>query len=154
MKGITIIKRFVLLQILWISACSTTNQVGNEIGLSIENPEEEYLKELIGKKVTFTGKTINMKLGAVLILENGQSIYMDKMLSWPNGYYVKDNEEKETIKTVKVTGILKEKNDMPVFIRNENDSTMRQGIPMPKGTDLKKASYRYLLKDYKWVEIK
>ena len=89
-----------------------------------------------------------MKIGAILILENGQGIWMEEMYTWPSGYF----EGEEEAKTVKVTGILIEKYDLPVFINN--DSIIQQGIPMPKGTDLKKASYRYLLKKYKYIEIK
>jgi hypothetical protein len=73
------------------------------------------------------------------------------MESWPNGYYLKENYEKT--KSIKVTGILIEKNDLPVFVQNESDSILQQGIPVPKGTDLKNASHRYLLKKYKWNEI-
>lgn len=104
----------------------------------------------IGKKVTVTGRTVNMKLGAALILENGQLIWMNDMLNWSNGYY--DNDKKT--KTVKVTGFLIEKNDLPVFIPNENDSIIQQGIPTSKETNLKEATHRYLLKEYEWEVIK
>jgi hypothetical protein len=89
-----------------------------------------------------------MKLGAVLVLENGQRIWMDEMSSWPSGYYT----EKES-KSAQVTGVLIERYDLPVFVPS-NDSIVQQGIPVPKGTDLKEASHRYLLKDFKWNEIK
>ncbi|MCI3937197.1 hypothetical protein MQX03_08290 [Chryseobacterium aahli] len=139
MKYIT--RGFLLLQIFWIFACSTTNQT--------DNPKNDEIKQLLGKNVTFIGKTVNMKLGAALILENGQRIWMDEMHSWPDGFYT----EKET-KSAKVTGVLIERHDLPVFVPNENDSIMQQGIPAPKDTDLKEASHRYLFTKYKWNEIK
>ncbi len=138
MREIT--KGILLFQILLIVACSTTKQV--------VNPKNEDIKEFVGKKVTLIGKTVNMKLGAVLVLENGQRIWMDEMESWPNGYYT-ENESK----SVQVTGVLRERYDLPVFIPS-NDSIEKLGIPVPKGTDLKEASHRYLLKDYEWNEIK
>lgn len=150
MKRIKIIKRFLLFQLLWICACSKTNQVGNNNISSIEITKKEDLNEFIGKKVTVTGRPVNMKLGAVLILESGQLIWMNDMLNWPNGYYGNDKKTK----TVKVTGFLIEKNDLPVFISNENDSISQQGIPTSKGTDLKEATHRYLLKEYEWIVIK
>jgi len=138
MREIT--KIILLFQILLIVACSITNQV--------VNPKNEDLKEFVGKKVTLIGKTVNMKLGAVLVLENGQGIWMDEMGSWPNGYYT----EKES-KSVQVTGVLIERYDLPVFVPS-NDSTVKQGIPVQQGTDLKEASHRYLMKNYDWDEIK
>lgn len=149
MKANIILKGILLLLIFWTFACATMRF---ENTTSIENPKKEDLNKFINKMVTFTGKTVNMKLGAVLILENGQRIWMSKMYSWPEGYYDIKNNNEET-KIVIVTGILKQKNDLPVFIQNEKDSLFRSGIPVPKRTDLKKASHRYLLKNYKWNEI-
>lgn len=106
----------------------------------------ENLKEHIGKKITFVGKTVNAKPGALLILENEEKIWMDDMLSWPAGYY----SGVGNAKTIRVVGILIERNDLPVFIQDENDPLIQQGIPMPNGTDLKKASHRFLLKEYTW----
>lgn len=138
MREIT--KGILLFQILLIVACSTTKQV--------VNPKNEEIKEFVGRKVTLIGKAENDKLGAVLVLESGQTIWMNKMNSWPNGYYT----EKES-KSVQVTGVLIESYDLPVFVPS-NDSIVKQGIPVPKGTDLKEASHRYLMKNYNWNEIK
>ena len=139
MKDIAI--GFLVLQSFWILSCSTTKQT--------ENPSNHDLKELVGKKVTLVGKTVNRHLGAVLALENGQIVWMDEMFSWPDGYYT----EKES-KIAQVTGVLTERYDLPVFIQDENDSIVLHGIPVPKGTNLKEASHRYLIKDFDWKEIK
>lgn len=138
MKEIT--KGILLFQVLLIVACSTTMQV--------VNPKNEDLKKFVGKKVTLIGETVNQKLGAVLVLEDGQRIWMDDMESWPNGYYT----EKES-KTIQVTGVLIERYDLPVFVPS-NDPIVKQGISVPKGTDLKEGSHRYLVKDYEWKETK
>ncbi len=139
----------LFLQIVWICACSTTNQHLYSDAILVENQTEEELKLLVGKKIVVTGKTVNMKLGAALHLKNERFIWMDELFSWPDGFYISEKKSK----TVKVTGVLTERNDLPVFIHNENDSLVQQGIPVPKGTDLKKASHRFLLKEYKWVQM-
>lgn len=148
MKRNTIIG-IMLLQVLWICGCSATMQSGNDTGVRIEKPKEEDLKPLIGKKITVTGKTVNVKLGAQLILEGGAIIWMDGMEGWPVGFY----EYEMQAKTVKVTGVLIEKHDLPVFIGDENGA-IQQGMPIPEGTGIKEASQRYVLKKYKWVAIR
>ncbi|MGG5208613.1 hypothetical protein ACQWU4_06665 [Chryseobacterium sp. MIQD13] len=148
MKRILAIKGFLILSIFWMCACSKTKPAGKENIFPKQKLQSQDLKESIGKSITVTGQTINMKLGALLITENGESIWMEGMDSWPDGYYVSESETK----TVKVTGTLTEKSDLPVFIAN--DSTIQQGIPQPEGTDLEKAGNRYLLKDYKYTVLK
>lgn len=138
MKEIT--KILLIFQIVSMVSCATVNHV--------VNTENESLKEFVGKKITLIGKTVNAKLGAALVLENGQHIWLDEMGSWPNGYYT-ENESK----SAEVTGVLIERYDLPVFISSTNDSLKQQGIPVPKGTNLKEASHRYLLKSYNWHEI-
>lgn len=147
---LTVLKISILLfQLFFISSCSTIMQVNNNDAVRIENVKKEDLKEFIGKRIILVGKTVDQKLGAVLILENGQQIYMSDMTSWPEGYYVHNN--KKECKTVEVTGILIEQHDLPVFQEN-NDPIIQQGIPIEQGTDLKKASQRFLFKEYTWVE--
>ncbi|CEJ71070.1 hypothetical protein SAMN05421866_1319 [Chryseobacterium oranimense] len=148
MKKTLIVKGFLTLNIFCMLACSKTKQTGKENNFPKENLQNQDLKEFIGKRITVTGQTINMKLGALLIIENGESIWMEGMDSWPDGYYVSKSETK----TVKVTGILTEKNDLPVFIIS--DSTIQQGIPQPEKTNLEKSGNRYFLKDYKYTVLK
>lgn len=110
--------------------------------------DEESLNNLRGKKVTITGKTVNAKLGALLMTEDGSSIWINNLDEWPNGYYLGG----EDCKTVTVTGRIISKNDLPVFIYKEGDP-IKSGIPVPEGTDLKKAKRRFLLKNAKWEII-
>lgn len=137
----------LLLQVFCICGCSKAKQFQNDTTIIIEKLKEADLKTLVGKKITITGKTVNVKGGAILLVEDEIDIWMDEMDSWPDGYY---NGE-EDAKTVKVTGILMERNDLPVYIPDEKNPKYKQAIPMPKGTDLKEASHRYLLKEYKWI---
>lgn len=106
---------------------------------------EESMNKRVGKTVVVTGKTVNAKLGALLITNDGHFIWMDNMDQWPEGYYLGD----ENCKTVKVKGRLIRKYDLPVFIE-EKDSPSQSGIPVPEGTNLKKASRRFLLKKATW----
>ena len=112
----------------------------------LKQVEENDFKQYLGKIITLEGKTVNAKLGALLVGENF-SIWIDGLDSWPKAYY-KGGEE---AKKVKVTGRVIEKYDLPVFIPKEGE--MLSGIPVPEGTDLKEASHRYLLKNVKWTFI-
>ncbi len=132
----------ILTVILILASCSPP--------LEIHKLDNESLKALLGKRITITGKAANAKLGALLETEDGNIIWMDDKDSWPEGYYLGEDNRK----TLKVTGTVIEKYDKPVFIPNKEDELARSGIPVPEGTDLKKASHRFLLKNIKWEIIK
>ena len=55
-------------------------------------------------------------------------------------------------KRIKVTGILAEDHQLPVF-HPTNSDIVQQGIPIAPNTDLKTASHRYLLKEATWEII-
>ena len=108
---------------------------------------KENINDYLGEFVTVKGITINAHLGAFLRKEKeGLNIWIDGLNSWPDGFY----QGGLNGKTLKVTGTLIEKYDLPVFIPDKNDTLAKHGIPLPVGTDLKKASHRYLLKNAKW----
>jgi hypothetical protein len=54
-------------------------------------------------------------------------------------------------RTVRVTGTLDVRHDQPVFIPDSGPSI--QGIPMPAGTDLYKASARSVIENARWVAV-
>ena len=95
------------------------------------------------KTITVEGKAINTKLGARLYGEN-KFIWVDNLSSWPKGYYLGQGKGK----LLTVTGVVIEKYDLPVSIYQEN--LFVATLQFPPGTDLKKASHRFLLKDAKW----
>lgn len=109
--------------------------------------EEATLNDLKGKKVTIIGKTINLHLGAMVKTE-GYSIWIENLDCWPNGYYLGEDK----CKTVRITGKIIQKSDLPVFLYKEGDP-IRSGIPVPEGTDLKKAKRRFLLRNADWEVI-
>lgn len=87
---------------------------------------------------------MNRKIGAQLIGTNFD-LWIDGLSSWPEGYYTAGNKGMK----VRVSGILNEDNSLPVFIPQKNEPVV-QGIPAPEGTDLQKASHRYVLRDADW----
>lgn len=137
----------LLLQVFCICGCYKTRQDQHDHGVIIENLKKEDLKSFIGKKITITGKPVNVKAGAILLVDDKIDLCMDDMDRWPDGFYTSEEEPK----TVKVTGILLERNDLPVYIPDDKNPIHQQGIPVLKGTDLEEASHRYLLKEYKWI---
>ena len=130
----------LIVLLLALTSCSTLTVVST---LSDKN-----LNDLLGKKITVEGTAVNAKLGALLITKDSSSIWINGIDSWPTGYYLGGDNGK----TLKVTGTLIEKYDLPVFIYKEGELP-KSGIPVPVGTDLKEASRRYLLKGAKWEII-
>ena len=120
----------------------------NQSSLEVNKLDTSKLKELLGKRITLFGKAVDAKLGAMLEMEDGTNIWID-LDAWPAGYYLGEDKNK----TLKVTGTLSEKYDLPVFIEKEGEP-IQSGIPVPEGTDLKKASHRYLLINAVWEIIK
>ena len=69
------------------------------------NPSE-YLNE----KVILKGVAENAKAGAVVVLSDGASVYIDKLESWDEQWFKK---------RIKVTGILRKKKLAPDPVMNE-----------------------------------
>ena len=134
-------KGILSLLVLWMCAC-TSSKIAEQV--KIEN-----LKDHIGKKVTLCGKAVNRKLGAVLVVDKGQHIWLDKMNSWPNGYYTEFSS-----KRIQVMGVLIERYDLPAFIHNPTDSVVQDGIPVSIESNIKEARHRYVLTHYTWNELK
>ena len=101
--------------------------------------------ENLGKEITVVGWAVNRKNGAELVGEGGIELWIHDLASWPEGYY----EGGDRGKKVKVTGILTQDHGLPVFVPKEGEPVV-QGIPVEEGTDLEKASLRYVLKNARW----
>lgn len=87
-----------------------------------------------------------MKVGPILSDKQG-SIFIDGE-HWPDDYYFGG----ERGKRLQVTGTVIERHDLPVFIPRKGD-LVPQGMAVPEGTDLKKASRRFLITNAKWKVI-
>jgi tetratricopeptide (TPR) repeat protein len=144
--------RILFLACLLPIACSRIDQPSEQDAESV--PEEkpamawpgDWSKRL-GQNITLEGNALNAKLGA-LLEGKGNHIWIDGIDGWPSGYYRGEGQAKR----VRVTGTVIERHDLPVFISKKGDLP-RAGIPVPEGTDLYKASRRFLLKDAKWTSL-
>ena len=134
--------KYTLIALVFILAsCSSS--------ISLTSLDDKSLNTALGKNVTIKGKAVDAKLGALLMKDDGSTIWINNLDSWPEVFYNRGDEGK----VIEVTGKIIEKYDLPVFISKEGDPP-RSGIPVPKGTDLKKASHRYLIDDAKWKIIR
>jgi hypothetical protein len=97
----------------------------------------------LGQQVTLEGIAEARKLGAVL-RGNDFEVWIDQLQDWPRNYVGQK---------VRVTGVLEERYDLPVFIQKRGEP-IAAGIPVPEGTDLRKASHRYVVRDAKWSLIR
>ena len=100
------------------------------------------LRDRLGQQVTLDGVAETRKLGAAL-RGNGFDVWIDRLERWP---------AEALGRKVRVTGILEERQDLPVYIPKAGDPPSA-GIPVPEGTDLREASRRYLIRDSKWSVI-
>lgn len=138
---------------LFIMGCPAKRTLlggGNVSGAPNSGPGSKALlvtgkltRKYLGKTITVAGRAANAKLGPQVICR-GFSLWIDGMQSWPDKYYSKKGGRR-----VRVTGVLIERHDLPVFIHKPGDPIM-SGMPVPPGTDLKKARHRYLLKNVRW----
>ena len=97
----------------------------------------------LGRQVTLEGTAEARKLGAVLRGSDFE-VWVDQLQDWPSQYVGQ---------RVRVTGILDERHDLPVFIRKPGEP-VAGGIPVPEGTDLRQASRKYVVRDAKWSLIR
>ena len=84
----------------------------------------------------------------MLLFDDGTSIWINELESWPEGFYKGGDEGV----VVEVTGVLIGKYDLPVYIQKDGEPA-GAGIPVPEGTDLKMASFRLLIDKAKWSKL-
>jgi len=94
--------------------------------------------ELTGRTITVEGTAENRKDGAVLRGEHFE-LWIVELSGWPD----------HSGKKVRATGVLAEDHGRPVFVRRP-DEPIVQGVEVPEGTDLEKASKRWVLKNVRW----
>jgi hypothetical protein len=97
----------------------------------------------LGQQVTLEGIAEARKLGAAL-RGHDFDVWIDQLQDWPSQYVGQK---------VRVTGVLDERRDLPVFIQKPGEP-VAGGIPVPEGTDLHAASRRYVVRDAKWSLIR
>lgn len=102
-------------------------------------PAPSSFQSRLGQTITLEGTAQNAKVGP-LLLGPPEDIWIDGMDAW---------KDSVVGKRVRVTGRVIEKADLPVF-EHEEGAPEKGGMPVPKGTDLQKASRRFLLTDVQW----
>lgn len=120
-----------------IAALTLSFILGCKSGGEGEMAGNPWAKKL-GQEVTVEGVAQDAKEGALLEMAD-DTIWID-MDSWPNGLRGK---------RVVVRGKVIERYDRPVFVQKK-DEPIKSGIPVPEGTDLHKASHRYLIANATW----
>jgi hypothetical protein len=104
----------------------------------------------LGKTVTVEGVALDAKLGAVVRGEQGQGeIWIDRLAEWPPGYTLGPQSGRR----VRVTGTVIERADLPVFEELPPGAPQVTGMPVPKGSDLERASRRFLLAEARWALV-
>ncbi len=98
----------------------------------------------LGRRITVEGWAVNRKGGAALE-GDGFTVWMEGMESWPAECCAGGARGRR----LRATGVLAEDHGLPVFVPQQ-DQPIRQGIPVPEGTDLEVASRRFLLVDACW----
>jgi hypothetical protein len=101
----------------------------------------------LGKEITVEGWAVNRKNGAQLV-GDGFEVWIEDLAGWPEGYYTGGDKGRK----VTVKGILAQDHGLPVFVPKK-DEPIVQGIAVEEGTDLEKASLRYILKKATWALV-
>lgn len=149
--------KLIIFSTIFFSTFFFSQTKRNDKPILVEDCSAQNLKNFLGKRITLIGQTGDAKLGALLHINKCGIIFIADFDSWPKGYFYWDKNGKEKFKTVKITGVLIERNDLPIQEYPDSDSTsflVKQAIQVPKGTDLKKASHRFLLKNVSWKVLK
>ncbi|MBI5208764.1 MAG: hypothetical protein HY927_02175 [Elusimicrobia bacterium] len=105
------------------------------------------LAAMLDQDVTLEGTAADQKLGAVLLTGDGV-VWIDGLESWPSGYYKGGRDGRR----LRVKGRLVEREDLPVFESPPAGGLQRSGVPVPAGTDLRKASRRFVLTKASWED--
>ncbi len=114
---------------------------------NIQMTSQPVARENIGKTITVEGWAVNRPMGAELVGDDIH-LWIDGLNAWPDGFYAGGDRGKK----VRVTGTLDEDHGLPVFVSGDN-TLQRHGVPVPAGTDLDKASHRFILKQAHWQLI-
>ena len=102
----------------------------------------------VGQTISLEGIAANAKLGAILMGNDQEIIWIDGLHSWPEGYY----SEGDKGKRLRVTGKLIRRDDLPVFVQKPGEFPP-QGMPVQSEKELEEAKWRFLLEDAKWTVL-
>lgn len=143
-KSICFLLNCILVVSILTISCKSEQQTASTDPIISLNSTIDWGK-LIGKKVSFTGEAADVKMGAI-VTTNESVLWLDDLERWPDGIYTKGKEVVST--QVFVTGILTERNDLPVAETSGNKIT--QGV----SNSGENPGHRYVLTVYNWYEVK
>ncbi len=128
----------LILALLILSSCSTPSEES-------DTSNDRDFNLLIGKRTTIEGVASNTKIGALVIINEDTSIWVDELESWPPEYHA----DGDNGKIVRVTGTIIERYDLPVQIKR---ASKPQGPEKPGliATDTEETTHRYLIKNATW----
>lgn len=111
--------------------------------LTSASPSSDFTAADIGKTVTVEGTASNRKVGSCVEL-GAKSWWVHQ----ENRYWAEGVRGRR----VRVTGVVRERSDLPVFIPKEHASE-QAGIPLPPGSDLEAAGKRLVIADPQWTVL-
>ena len=140
----------ICLMIAAIVGCSRPKM--EPLGQPVSNDQSQGwpkdLSDKVGQTITLEGTAANAKLGAILLREDQDIIWIDGLHSWPEGYYSGGDRGKR----LRVTGKLIRRDDLPVFVQRPGEFPP-QGMPVQSEKELEQAKWRLLLQDAKWTVL-
>lgn len=102
--------------------------------------DADALESMIGQRVAVVGVAENWKLGPK-VTEGDLSLWVEAP-HWP---------AEVGGQRIEVVGVLEQRADLPAFHGGDHaPDELPQGIPVPEGTDIRKASLRYVLTKPTW----
>ncbi|MDP1660481.1 MAG: hypothetical protein Q8L55_01075 [Phycisphaerales bacterium] len=108
--------------------------------LTSASPSSDFTAADVGRTVTVEGKAENRKVGSC-VEGAGKSWWV----------YQVETHWSQSVRgrRVRVTGVVRERSDLPVFIPKEG-AWEQAGIPLPPGSDLEAARKRLVIADATW----
>jgi hypothetical protein len=130
------------------TACSSKKQVNQDAPQAKKTgpgrTAHPIVEKNLGKRITVEGEPRNLKLGAQLA-GDGFELWIKDLDTWPDEVIPRGH----TGGRLRVTGILGQDHASPVFVPKEGEP-IKTGMPVPEGTDLKKAGHRFVLDQATW----
>ena len=140
--GLLAVKLYFVLAMLFLSlSCKRDEPKKLFDSLPVE-PKKLFVSlpvtpKLIGQRVTLCGKIRAEINGYSILLKGQQRVYLPSL----------ENYNQYVGKIIEITGILAEDYNLSVYTDRRGGWPLA-GTPVPPGIDIRKASHRFILKDY------
>lgn len=136
-----------IIVLLSLVLCQVTfSQNENNQTTSASHVRYPILKDSIGKEITLIGEAINMKLGAAILLSDGQFIRLANKSSWPRGFY-KGHGKKN--KKIKITGVIRAVSQ----IQQIDEHEFKADDSMLTSSSCCEAGNHFMITDFTWEKL-